>query len=187
MIPCNIPRETYLRGSDQIRDEGVPDFSAQTGHEVIALLGAADATRTTGGNIVKIACILASITRNIVQLVAGILHTLRAQLIGSCQYTGPQWSSNAGATDLDEATQVAIVHGNIGRNHSNIRDTTLGVAVEAILVRGAVLKDARSTTAAVPCSLTDVSAVRFSGEDRSANRRDEWRSGRILRAATAIA
>src|SRR6185312_8668040 len=117
----------------------------------------------------EIACILAGIARDIVQLVVGILHAMCALLVHSCQYAGPQWSSNAGATNGDEATQVAIIHGNVGRNHSNVGDTTLRVAVEAILVRWAVLKSARPTATAVPCSLTDVSAVGFSCEDCSAN------------------
>src|SRR5258706_6441585 len=107
----------------------------------------------------EIARIVGRVTNHAVQLIVSVLEMADTFTIGKDCDTCPHGSSNAGTTDDNEATGVSIIHGNTGvgiRNHSDIWDTALTIAIEAVLVGWAVLERAQTTTAAIPGTLTDV-------------------------------
>src|SRR5579872_1869427 len=116
--------------------------------------------------------ILAAIARNIVQLFVGIFHATAATMISQCQNTSPHGSGDAGTTYDQETTNLRVVHDNasiwIG-NHSDIRNTTLLVTIETVLIRWAALKCTQTTAATVPRGLAYIRAVRFDLEGCAAN------------------
>src|SRR5260221_10005708 len=97
----------------------------------------------------EIARIVGRVTNHAVQLIVSVLEMADTFTIGKDCDTCPHGSSNSGTSDDYEATGFSIIHGNtvVGiSNHSDIWNTALTIAIEAVLVEWAVIKRAQTTT-----------------------------------------
>src|SRR5436309_8617995 len=79
--------------------------------------------------------------------------------VGISQYPRPDRSSDAGATDLDKAAEIGVIHSHTGSNHSDVRYAAPGMIVEPILIGWNLLKLAQPTAAAIPGGLAGIGAI----------------------------